>query len=191
MALYFSQLSSLMSKLALNPEAAEFVPAQNLTENTWENSRPEDDTDDTVGCIVLDCFDRILLVKGGLPHFKISFPKGSRKIHETRLEGMLREVKEETGLDLSSFDIRHSPEPFVRGHYFYVKLKWSFESYNLKPAAEESGSVFWIYPEELVHIKNDKMNLDVVYFKDRMFANKGYNPLKNHEMHTKKMKQFL
>lgn len=187
MAIYFSDLPSLMNKMNLNPEATEFVPTQPVKEDTWENTRPEDDTDDTVGCIVLDCFNRILLVKGGAPHFKISFPKGSRKIHETRIQGIVREVKEETGLDLSTFIINHPPMKFVRGHYFFIQLKWSFESYNLKPAADESGSVFWIYPEELRNMNDSTMNRDVHYFKTYMYYNK--NIIGIHRNITKRMKQ--
>jgi 8-oxo-dGTP pyrophosphatase MutT (NUDIX family) len=152
-------------------------------------ARPEDDTDDTVGCIVFDCFLRVLLVRGGAPHFKISFPKGSRKIHETKLQGAIREVKEETGLDISSFCINHDPIQFVRGRYFCIKLKWSFESYTLKPAAEESGSVFWAYPEELESMDKSSMNRDVNYFKDNMYY--GDNLIARHRSIVKHMKQKL
>jgi 8-oxo-dGTP pyrophosphatase MutT (NUDIX family) len=169
-------------------EDISMIPVQNSLCN-MSHQRPEDDTDDTVGCIVFDCFYRVLLVRGGAPQFKISFPKGSRKIHETKLQGAIREVKEETGLDISSFCINHDPIKFVRGRYFCIKLKWSFESYTLKPAADESGSVFWVYPEQLESMNDSSMNRDVAYFKENMYYDK--NLIARHRSITKHMKQKL
>jgi 8-oxo-dGTP pyrophosphatase MutT (NUDIX family) len=172
------------------PQDAYSFPALHRPQEAYSfPARPEDDTDDTVGCIVFDCFYRVLLVRGGAPQFKISFPKGSRKIHETKLQGAIREVKEETGLDISSFCINHDPIKFIRGRYYCIKLKWSFESYTLKPAADESGSVFWVYPEELESMDKSSMNRDVNYFKDNMYY--GDNLIARHRTIVKHMKQKL
>lgn len=124
----------------------------------------QDDIDETVGCVILDCFERILLVKGGEFSSKLSFPKGSRKRGESILEGALREVWEETNLDLSNFEFPLTPKQFSRGKYFLVKLKWSFESFDLHGQANESGKVLWVYPEELYKYDRSTYNIDIEYF---------------------------
>ena len=116
-----------------------------------------DDTDDTVGCIILDSRDKLLLVKGT---YKFSFPKGSRKRAETYEECAIREVWEETGLDVSYSEIGVSKK-LARGRYYFIRMAHPFEKYKLRPQPNEKGKICWVTLNKFVTLSPNECNIDV------------------------------
>lgn len=103
----------------------------------------EDDTEESIGCIVRDSRGYLLLVYG---KEKISFPKGHRKRGETPEECAIREVLEETGIDVSEY-VHGKCRWLVRAKYFYVQLPKRHFEYTLSPAEEEISKPFWVRPD--------------------------------------------
>jgi 8-oxo-dGTP pyrophosphatase MutT (NUDIX family) len=119
-----------------------------------------EDTDDSVGCILIDAEAKILLIDGVV---KISFPKGHRKQDESSRDCAIREVWEETGLDVSNLKFNRFAK-FVRCKYYYMQLPRPFETYKLKPQEGETGKVFWATLAEFVKIPRKKCNVDVAWY---------------------------
>ena len=95
------------------------------------------DTEDIVGVIVY-YKNKLLLVKGS-GGGKWSFPKGHRKEKESKLEGALREAREEAGIDLSCYV--PNMELFLRYGTYYL--------YNLEELPDRSLPTT---PEEIEQI---------------------------------------
>jgi 8-oxo-dGTP pyrophosphatase MutT (NUDIX family) len=136
-----------------------------------------DDTNESYGCLVLDCFDRILIVKGTE---KLSLPKGHRKRAETQIDCVIREVYEETGLDISEFNLGKSYR-FSRCSYYCVKINKSFDSCNLQ-SKEYQSNVFWIPLYAIGYFDNNVVNIDLRYcikniMKIHSLANKNLQTL--------------
>ncbi len=117
-----------------------------------------DDTDETVGCIILDSRDKLLLVKGVTGKF--SFPKGSRKRAETQEECAIREVWEETGLDVS-FLLNGKSKKLVRGRYYFIRTDQPFEKCNLRPQPNEKGKLCWVTLNKFVTLSPNECNVDI------------------------------
>lgn len=116
-----------------------------------------DDSSDTYGCIIMDYKKHVLLVKGSS---KYSLPKGSRKRAETPEECAIREVWEETGLDLSNVNLG-LPKKLSRGRYYFIRLKQSFETYKFRPQPKEKGTVCWIHVSKLRDLNPEDCNVDM------------------------------
>ena len=113
----------------------------------------EDDTDDRVGVIITDRYKRILVVRGETG--KYSLPKGCRHRGETEWEGALREVWEETGLDLEKEEsVAYEKNKVILGHGVYFKFRLKKSSMNVQirihhDEYEKIKEVLWIRLENL------------------------------------------
>ena len=115
-----------------------------------------------VGAVIEDEAGRILLVKhkperGGFWQGKWICPGGELKLGETIAEGIKREVKEETQLDI---DLRAPLPPFDRVvksdgeislHVIYIDYLASLTGGELKPGSDV-GEAIWVEKERLPQI---------------------------------------
>ncbi len=87
----------------------------------------------------------------------LSFPGGHVEPGESFVDSAIREIKEETGLDISnlkSCGVIHWSHKTRRDRYIVFLYKTTDFSGELLDATDE-GSVFWISPDEL---KNRKLS---------------------------------
>lgn len=108
-----------------------------------------EDTRERVGCIVYDVEGNLLVVDGGSG--KISLPKGCRHLGETEWDGGLRELYEETGLDvellLAEKSARFVEKKALRwGTYMVFRLKMHGSDLALRPQAGETSKILWKNP---------------------------------------------
>ena len=104
---------------------------------------------------------KVLLIKHNRGH--ISFPKGHQENNETDKETALREVKEETGINIEiisekSFHVSYSPnkDKNYKDVYYYIG---KIIGGKINPQLEEISECFWINREEatkLITYDNDK-----------------------------------
>ena len=91
-----------------------------------------------------------------------SFPKGHVEGTETEMQTALREVKEETGLDISIQDgfrqaVEYLPKPHVRKQVVY--FLGEAQSVEFKMQEEEISRIIWTDIRKAYHMvtfKNDK-----------------------------------
>ena len=72
------------------------------------------------GVLIIDKYDRLLLVQSRGHLFGIA--KGTLEHHETFENGALRELKEETGIDLDVSQLEYEIRLNQKTCYYYVKL---------------------------------------------------------------------
>lgn len=79
----------------------------------------------------------------------LTFPGGHVEINESFVESTIREVKEETGLNVSNLKLCGLTQwtPFLGARYIVICYKTNTFSGNLKDSDE--GHVFWIKKDEL------------------------------------------
>ena len=106
--------------------------------------------DKSCGCIVFNN-GKILLVKHKKGH--IGFPKGHPEENETEMETAIREVKEETNIDVEiisnkGYKETYCPEEGVikDGIYFLARKV----SGNDKPQEEEVAQIMWVDVEKAI-----------------------------------------
>jgi 8-oxo-dGTP diphosphatase len=89
----------------------------------------------------------------------LTFPGGHVKANETMEQSVVREIKEETGLDISKLEEVgvyewNEPKQGVR----HVAALYRTNVYKGTLTASKEGKVFWIRPEE---VKNYKLSTDM------------------------------
>lgn len=113
----------------------------------------------------------ILLLKHNLGHW--SFPKGHMEIGESEIDTALREVKEETNIDVDidiNFRVKITYSPFenvIKDVIYYVATPKSKE---IKPQLSEIQEIKWYLAKDagdVITYKNDKEVLEkaLVYIK--------------------------
>ncbi len=114
---------------------------------------------------------RVLLVQHGVGHW--SFPKGHVEAGETDHETAIREVKEETGIDIaitSPFlrESTYSPIPHV--YKTVVFFLGNYQGGQITPQLSEVQRVSWLTPEEcnslLVFDRDREIFADALAFID-------------------------
>ena len=119
-------------------------------------------------CMIYDDEGRILVQNrlakdwGG-----VTFPGGHVEKDESFYESVIREVKEETGLDIECPQICGIKNWHVKRDVRYIVLFYKTNRFSGEIRSSEEGEVFWIKPEEL---KNYKLasDFDEMY---EIFAN--------------------
>lgn len=104
------------------------------------------------GAIVMNNIKEIVLIKGRQSG-KWSFPKGHGRPRETPLEACIRELKEETGIDMYGI----TPDDEIRfntGTYFvfFVKDRIKIEPEDTKEVADS----MWISINRIQHVRMNK-----------------------------------
>jgi 8-oxo-dGTP pyrophosphatase MutT (NUDIX family) len=108
-----------------------------------------DETAERVGCIVYDVDGKLLVVEG---FGKYGLPKGCRYFGETEWDGGVRELWEETGLDIeemlsSSMATFKEKKKLRWGTYNVFKLRVRGEGLSLRPQAGETTKVCFKAPQ--------------------------------------------
>ncbi len=102
------------------------------------------------GCVIVDD-NKVLLVKHNAGHW--DFPKGHIENNETEEQTALREVKEETNIDVViipgyRYTIEYSPkENVLKEVVFFLANKISDE---LKPQESEISDIRWVEVNEAI-----------------------------------------
>lgn len=131
-----------------------------LTNVSDSDREPNDIPNLKAGAIVFDASGCILLVRQS--NGNISLPKGSVKWHERMYEAALREVKEESGLDLSTFHSEKYETAFYKTSFymFFVhELQVRKEDLYYNPVTD-SLEVIWkpILEISTEWLTSEKMN---------------------------------
>ena len=122
------------------------------------------DTAERVGAIVYDIDDKLLVVEGGGK--KISLPKGCRQLGETEWEGSVRELYEETGLDIEVM-LSEKSAKFIEnrklrwGSYMVFRLPFCGTDLKLRPQLGETVKVMWKSPQSEWMQKTADLNTDL------------------------------
>lgn len=101
------------------------------------------------GCIVLNNKNQVLLIHHNKGHW--DFPKGHVEEGETEVQTAIREVKEETGIDVEvnekyRYTTKYSPkEDVIKEVVFFLATNISD---NKKAQLEEVSEVRWVNYEE-------------------------------------------
>ena len=105
------------------------------------------------GCIVINEKNEVLLIHHNSGHW--DFPKGHVEDGETEVETAIREVKEETGIDVKvnekfRYTIVYSPkENIIKEVVFFLATNISN---NKNPQLEEVSEVQWVEYNEALKI---------------------------------------
>lgn len=80
----------------------------------------------------------------------ITFPGGHVEPRESFIESVIREVKEETGLDISNVKLCGVKQwTHKSGRYRYIVLFYKTDTYSGEIKSSDEGEVFWIDKNEL------------------------------------------
>jgi len=123
-----------------------------------------DDTIERVGAIVYDAEGNLLIVDGGTG--KMSLPKGCRHLAETVWDGGVRELYEETGLDIEALleekGATFVGEKFLRwGTYMVFHLKIRGTELKLRPQEGETCKILWRAPYSYWMQRKADLNADL------------------------------
>jgi ADP-ribose pyrophosphatase YjhB (NUDIX family) len=122
------------------------------------------DTHERVGCIAYDAEGDLLVVDGGTG--KISLPKGCRHLGETEWDGSIRELYEETGLDIELL-LTDKSAKFVGkkalrwGTYMVFKLKMRGSDLALRTQPGETSKILWKNPRGTWMQRKADLNADL------------------------------
>lgn len=106
--------------------------------------------DKSCGCIVFDN-GKVLLVKHQKGH--VGFPKGHPEENETDMEAAIREVKEETNIDVEIISNKPYKETYcpeegvIKDVIYFLARKISG---NDKPQEEEVAQIMWVDVENAI-----------------------------------------
>lgn len=101
-------------------------------------------------CMVYDG-DRILVQDRMNPDWPgITFPGGHIEPKESFVDSVIREIKEETGLDISNLQLCGIKQWTQRnGKYRYIVLFYKTDTFSGELKSSDEGKVFWIDKSQL------------------------------------------
>jgi len=101
-------------------------------------------------CMVYDG-DKVLIQKRNDPDWPgVVFPGGHVEPKESFTESVIREVREETGLDISNVKLCGIKQWTHRaGEYRYVVLMYKTDTFSGELSSSTEGEVFWISKEDI------------------------------------------
>ena len=109
----------------------------------------------TVGATIFNTNNQLLLIKTHKWHHKYGLPGGKIDVGETSEQALIREIKEETNLDIGEIefilaqDVVFSEEFYKPKHFIF--LNYRCKTNNLPEEVilnEEAQSYAWVSPEE-------------------------------------------
>ncbi len=116
--------------------------------------------------IVLSCDDKILVVKGWLGDGKWALPGGGLHRNEEAIVGALRELKEETGVDLSPSDLQYFGTAYQKSSFFRFKYERFhgkiFVDTELRRQKWEIQDIQWVPYDTLDATNSEQSLLDTV-----------------------------
>ena len=103
-------------------------------------------------CMVYDG-DRILVQERTDPDWSgIAFPGGHIESRESLVESVIREVREETGLDITNVKLCGVKQfTHKEGKYRYIVFFYKTNTYSGQLKSSDEGRVFWIEKKELMN----------------------------------------
>lgn len=113
----------------------------------------------TVGATIFNQYQQLLLIKTHKWNHKFGLPGGKIEVGEESQKALVREIKEETNLDI--FDIRFIlTQDVVFSEEFYKPKHFIFLNYRCKTnnlpqevvLNEEAQSYVWVLPEEALQM---------------------------------------
>ncbi|MFI3284622.1 MAG: 8-oxo-dGTP diphosphatase [Erysipelotrichaceae bacterium] len=94
--------------------------------------------------------DKILVQERLNPNWPgISFPGGHVDEEESFVCSAIREVKEETGLDIKDLKLCGMKQFTIKGQYRYIVFFYKTNQFEGELCDSEEGRVFWIRQDEL------------------------------------------
>lgn len=105
-------------------------------------------------CMIYDG-DRILVQdRKDVDWGGVTFPGGHVEVGESFVESVVREVKEETGLDISNVRLCGMKQWADKDKsYRYIVLFYKTDSFSGELKSSSEGEVFWINKSELMNYK--------------------------------------
>lgn len=102
-------------------------------------------------CMIYD-EDKVLVIERHRSWPGISFPGGKVEAKESFVESVIREVKEETGLNV--YDLRICGiKQFSTDEYRYIVLYFKSNKFSGTLKSSDEGKVFWVNKEDLPKYK--------------------------------------
>jgi nucleoside triphosphatase len=112
----------------------------------------------TVGALIFNKEGKMLLVKSYKWFDKFTIPGGHVELGETLKEALMREVKEEVGLNVEVGEIINideaifSPEFAKRKHFIFVDFICKYKNDKIVLDENEIQSYVWIDPKEALKL---------------------------------------
>ena len=114
----------------------------------------------TVGALIFNPEGKMLLVRTHKFHDKYVVPGGHIEVGEKMTDALIREAKEETGLDVYDLEFIFFQE-FIKDESFWKKMHFIFFDFACKTDSsevtlnEEAQSYVWVTPAEALDLPID------------------------------------